>query len=460
VMDWWLKFLPAQGTASRDDKILNRDILLSKNKNAPDPEKTDDVMLWRRRLSRIFFLRKFFDYPISLSIETVKNLGIWRVFRMGIDYVWVRIFPRKPERNLEDFFINRFGKFLYQTFFEDYTKKVWGVPCSKIPSEWGAQRIKGLSVSRAIGHALRQIFSKKSGNDIRQKNTETSLIGQFFYPKLGPGQMWETVAAEIEKLGGEIHKNCRVDRIEFSEKSANKIFTQNKKDGAREFNSDLVFSSMPIKNLVQSFDTKISPEIRKISDGLVYRDFMTVGLLCDRLEISNQTNQPTVENIVPDNWIYIQERDVKIGRLQIFNNWSPYLVADPKKVWIGLEYFCTEGDELWKTPDKKFVQFAIEELEKIGIVNKKFVQDSVVIRQPKAYPAYFGTYDRFSELRKYLDGIENLFPIGRNGMHQYNNQDHSMLSAMVAVDQIISGEINREEIWSINVEKEYHEKKS
>jgi protoporphyrinogen oxidase len=216
---------------------------------------------------------------------------------------------------------------------------------------------------------------------------------------------------------------------------------------------------MPVKNLINSMGNKVPASVKEVSDGLQYRDFITVGLLLNKLKIENGTKIPTLKNLVPDNWIYVQERDVKVGRLQIFNNWSPYMVSDINKVWIGLEYFCNEGDELWNMSDDKFIRFAIEELHKIDIIDKKEVIDSTIIRVPKTYPAYFGTYSRFNEIRNFTDTFENLFLIGRNGMHKYNNQDHSMLTAITAVSNIISGEKSKDNIWDINTEEDYHEKK-
>ncbi|MCK4654140.1 MAG: NAD(P)/FAD-dependent oxidoreductase, partial [Candidatus Cloacimonetes bacterium] len=429
VMKWWQKILPLQGAPSKDDLMLDRKIPLSKEKNSPDPQKQDNVMLIRSRLSRIFFLRKFFDYPISINLQTFKNLGFLRIIKIGMSYIKARLFRIKNEKNLEDFFINRFGKELYLTFFKDYTEKVWGVPCNKIKPEWGAQRIKGLSISKAIIHALKNIFSKDASID--QKKTETSLIEQFMYPKYGPGQLWEKVAGLIEKKGGEVNLNQRVVGIETNNDKIISVTIHNEKnDKELKVEGDYFFSTMSVKDLIKSMGDQVPKEVRKISAGLIYRDFVTVGLLLEKMKIENETKHKTVNKIIPDNWIYIQERDVKVGRLQIFNNWSPYLVKDENKVWIGLEYFCSEGDELWEMTDENFSSFAIEEFCKIEMIKKEDVLDSVVIRMPKTYPAYFGSYDRFDVIREYTDKFENLFLIGRNGMHRYNNQDHSMLTAI------------------------------
>ena len=458
VMKWWQNVLPLQGAPSKDDLMLNRKIPLSKDNNAPDPQKQNEVMLVRSRLSRIFFLRKFFDYPISLNLKTLQNLGLLRIIRIGWSYLTIRFFSIKKEKTLEDFFINRFGKELYLTFFKDYTEKVWGVSCSKIKPEWGAQRVKGLSITKAIIHALKNIFSKDKSLD--QKKTETSLIEQFLYPKYGPGQLWEKVAELISEKGGEVNLNQKVIGFETNNNQIISITIRNEKTGKEsKIEGDYVFSTMPVKDLIKSMGEQIPKEVKKVSEGLIYRDFVTVGLLLKKMKIKNETKFKTMNNIVPDNWIYIQERDVKVGRLQIFNNWSPYMVKDENNVWIGLEYFCNEGDELWCMADKDFAEFAIDEFYKINLIEKKNVLDSVVIRMPKTYPAYFGSYDKFNKIRKFTDKFENLFLIGRNGMHRYNNQDHSMLSAMIAVENITNNIKTKDNIWKVNTEEEYHERK-
>ncbi|MCK5050859.1 MAG: NAD(P)/FAD-dependent oxidoreductase [Candidatus Cloacimonetes bacterium] len=455
VMDFWQNVLPVQGKRSKDDIALGRKTLLSNEANAPDPEKDDNVMLVRGRLSRIFFLRNFFDYPISLNIDTFKNLGFIRIVRIGLSYIWSRIFKIKEEKTLEDFFINRFGKELYNTFFKDYTHKVWGRPCSEIKPEWGAQRIKGLSISKAVFHAIKSIFKKD--DSIHQMKTETSLIEQFMYPKFGPGQLWEELARKIKAKGGRIHLNCEVTGFASSQNEITSVTVRDSKRGkSKEEKADYFFSTMPVKDLINSMND-VPTKVIEIANGLIYRDFITVGLLLKKLRIKNQTKQKTINNIVPDNWIYIQERDVKVGRLQIFNNWSPYMVEDDDTVWIGLEYFCNEGDELWGMPDEEFTEFAISELEKIEIINKNDVLDSTVIRMPKTYPAYFGSYDKFNDIRDHVDKIENLFLIGRNGMHRYNNQDHSMLTAIEAVENVIHNVKTKDNIWNVNTEEEYHE---
>ncbi|MCL1955706.1 MAG: NAD(P)/FAD-dependent oxidoreductase [Fibromonadales bacterium] len=390
----------------------------SKNNWVMDWWKTiyGDMML-RPRLSRILYMRKFFDYPVSLNANTIKGLGLWRMAKIGTSYLKSSLFQIKKEKNLQDFMLNRFGKELYLTFFKDYTEKVWGIPCEQISAEWGAQRIKGLSIAKTIKHAL-------------FKNTkETSLIDEFLYPKLGPGDLWQRAADKVLEMGGEIKFNTKIEKLNLKE-------------------YDYVLSSMPIKDLINAMED-VPPNIKEIANGLVYRDFITVGLLLEKLEVGN----------IKDNWIYVQESDVKVGRLQIFNNWSEHLVKDKSKIWLGMEYFANEGDDLWNMSERVFSKFAISELEKIGMAKKENVLDSVVIKVPKAYPAYFGTYNKFGELKAWLDGIDNLFLIGRNGMHKYNNMDHSMLSAKEAVNAIRYGSKDKSAIWSVNSEEDYHEGK-
>jgi protoporphyrinogen oxidase len=423
----------------------------------PDP---DLVMLIRPRKSRIYYLRKFFDYPITLTATTLKNLGLARTFRVGMSYMKSRVSQITPEKSLEDFLINRFGRQLYLTFFKSYTEKVWGTPCHEISAEWGAQRIKGLSLTTAVKHFVKKALSgkPKGAGDVAQKGTDTSLIERFMYPKFGPGQLWEHVADLIREKGGEIHLGWKVDRIhcevEGDVKRVVSIDAVNAKGQRQTFAGDYFFSTMPMRELVEAMDAPVPANVREVSEGLQYRDFITVGLLADKLKVHEPDG-----GLLKDTWIYVQEPDVILGRLQIFNNWSPYLVADPSKVWIGLEYFCYDTDELWKMPDEELKKFAISEVAKIGILNAEDVLDGHVVRVPKTYPAYFGTYERFEELREFTDGFENLFLVGRNGMHKYNNQDHSMLTAMTAVDGIVAGHVDKAALWDINTEQEYHEEK-
>jgi protoporphyrinogen oxidase len=455
VMDWWTALMPiaAENGASSAQAISYQ----SKQRVVETGEGNGDadlVMLVRPRKSRIYFLRSFFDYPLALNGKTLGQLGLMTTVKIGLSYLYARLFPRKQENTLEDFLINRFGRELYLTFFKSYTEKVWGVPCDHISAAWGAQRIKGLSLRTAIAHFLRQTFGKGSSQDIAQKKTETSLIEKFLYPKYGPGQLWEHVADLVTNGGGEVRLGSRVDRLHVVGGRIASVEAVHANGERETIAADYVFSTMPIRELIRSLDTPVPEPIREVADGLVYRDFITVGLLVDRLAVTEPDGSP-----LKDTWIYVQEPDVLVGRLQIFNNWSPYMVADPSKVWIGLEYFCYESDDLWKMADDALAAFAIAEVEKIGILKAKDVLDAHVVRVPKTYPAYFGTYDRFDELVEYMNRYENLFLVGRNGMHKYNNQDHSMLTAMTAVDNILAGNLDKAPLWKINTEQEYHEEK-
>ena len=421
--------------------------------------KLDDekVFLERERLSRIYYLRKFFDYPVALNANTIRNLGFFRIIKIGFSYVWAKLFPIRNEKSLEDFFINRFGKVLYRTFFKDYTEKVWGKSCAELSAEWGAQRIKGLSVTKVISHYIKSIFKSKN-QDISQKDKETSLIDRFLYPKLGPGQLWEYVAELVKNDGGEIYMNsefCKLNQID------NQRFIVNYKiDGnIKEIEADYVFSTTSVKNLINAM-SNVPENLQEIANGLLHRNFITVGLLLNKLSIKNQTKIKTINNLVPDNWIYMQESDVQMGRIQIFNNWSPFMVEDESKVWIGLEYFCDADDEMWNMPDDDFINMAVDELEKVGIIVKSELIDSTIIKMEDTYPVYFGTYEKFGDIREYLDRIENLYLIGRSGMHRYNNSDHSMLTAITAVKNICEGRKDKSNIWDVNTEQDYHEEKS
>jgi protoporphyrinogen oxidase len=459
VMNWWLDILPLQGAPARDDILLGRNISLSEKPKAPDPEKADKVMLVRQRLSRIFFLKKFFNYPLSLGVNTICSLGLLRIVKITFSYIRTRIFPITPEKSLEDFFINRFGRELYLTFFKDYTQKVWGIPCDQIAAEWGIQRVKGLSISRAIKHALKSIFSRDGS--MSQKDTETSLIGRFFYPKYGPGQMWEEVSGIVRANGGELYLNHKVIGLKSKDSMITEAQVRNEVTGEiMKIGADYFFSTMPVVDLIDALGNHVPEAVRQVAHGLSYRDFITVGLLLKKLRIKSQSKIKTVNDIIPDHWVYIQEPGVQVGRIQIFNNWSPYMVKDENTVWVGLEYFCNEGDRMWTMSDESMKEFAIKELIRIGFIHREDVMDSTVIRMPKTYPAYFGSYNRFDVIRDYTDGFENMFLIGRNGMHKYNNMDHSMLSAMVAVDNIINNVKSKENLWQLNTEQQYHEQKS
>lgn len=466
VMEWWLHILPMEDTHEDLVRIQyqNKTRLVDTRQVETAAGDEDKVMLVRGRLSRIYFLRQFFSYPVTLSVQTLRGLGLWRTIRIFFSYMSSRISPRRAEKSLEDFFINRFGKELYRTFFKDYTEKVWGIACSEISADWGAQRIKGLSVIKAVQHALKQMANKKkagAAGGISQKETETSLIERFLYPKYGPGQMWEEVARLVQARGGLLHMKHEVQEILTEGDRVKALRVCDLSNGeVREVPCDYFFSTMPVKQLLTHMQPAAPDNVRQVAEGLLYRDFITVGLLMKKLKIRHDRSQPaSVANTVKDNWIYIQERSVKVGRLQIFNNWSPFMVADPDHVWIGMEYFCNEGDPLWSMDDEALKKLAIDELASIDVIDKADVADSTVLRMEKAYPAYFGTYDRFDTLTTYTDMFKNMFLIGRNGMHKYNNSDHSMLTAMTAVDNIIAGITDKKNIRDINTEMEYHEEK-
>ena len=450
VSDLWHEIMPLQGQPSIDDKILNRNIPLVEN--GPDPEKEDVVMLKRHRVSRIYFLKKFFDYPISMKPRTFANMGFGRTLKAGFGYIGSCIHKRK-EKSLEDFYINRFGKPLYQLFFESYTEKLWGVHPSKLSADWGAQRVKGLSLSKAFWNAITKPFRKKN------KKVETSLIEQFEYPKYGPGQLYTLLAESLTKKGVNIIYNSEVNKIVLNDNHQIKEVIC--KDG-KSYEADYFVSSMPIKDLFMALGNEVvDPSAYDTAVNLPYRDFITVGLLLDKLKIKNKTKIATINDIVPDTWIYVQERDVTMGRMQLFNNWSPYMVKDPlNTVWMGLEYFCSEGDEMWNASDVDFINMAIDELVRMGIIESKDnVLDATRLKVKKAYPAYFGSYDHFDLVRKELDNISNLYCVGRNGQHRYNNMDHSMLTGLIAADYIKEGNTDKTALWEVNTEKEYHETK-
>jgi protoporphyrinogen oxidase len=420
VNDFWLNILPLENQS---------------------PPQVDQTMLVCQRKSRIYFLKKLFDYPLNLNLATLKRLGWKRTIKITFSYLKSLIRPIKPEKNLEDFFINRFGRELYQTFFQAYTEKLWGKTCQEISPEWGTQRVKGVSIISAIKHALGL-----------NKTVETSLIETFLYPKLGPGQMWETVAQKIISLGGKIITPATATTIYASANQIAAVGISHHSGRQEKLTADYFFSSMPVKDLVAALEPPAPPEIKNIAAGLCYRDFLTVGLLLKKIRLEEKNGE-----LIRDNWLYIQEPGVKLGRVQIFNNWSPYLVANPNTVWLGLEYFCSVGDDLWIKSDAEVIKLAQVELEQIGFITEDDILTATVARMEKAYPAYFGSYNQFPKLQKYLDRFTNLFPIGRNGLHKYNNQDHSMLTAMTAIDNIINNRPDKSNIWAVNTEKDYHE---
>jgi protoporphyrinogen oxidase len=500
VRDWWFSLLPVQSQenlnfvteswSSINDANREIEYLLPNNLSsvddsttsikekkrfkrviepAPHPDMSDEVMLSRNRLSRIFHNNCFFPYPLSISPSVVSRLGFVNSISIFVSYLYAHVFPRSDEKYLDSFFINRFGKRLYETFFKDYTEKVWGVPCSQIQADWGAQRIKGLSLKKALWQALKDMFSKKSIGT--QQERETSLINHFYYPKLGPGQMWEVAAKRITDAGGDILKKHNVSELYLENNKVSSALVTDSEGAQKKQACDYFFSTMPLKELVGIISPPPPAEVQEIASNLVYRDFMTVGLLLKKLHVRPKANnrlfskvfncfreKPLPLTTLPDNWIYIQDGVVRVGRVQIFNNWSPYLVADPENtVWLGLEYFVNIGDDLWNMKDEDMIELGISEMEKIGFIQRNDFLDGCVLRVPKAYPAYFGSYKQLSTVYDYFNTIPNLFLIGRNGLHRYNNQDHSMMTAMLAVDLIESNKSDKKIIFECNIDSDYQE---
>ena len=463
VNAWWDKMLPMQGAPTYDDIVLKREMPVKKG--GPDPEKEDRVMLTRHRVSRILFDDKFYDYPISLKPETFKNFGFLTTIKVGFSYLG-SVFHKLPESNLENFYINSFGRKLYSMFFEYYTENLWGRHPSEIDASWGAQRTKGLSIFGIIKDFFGKLFK------VKNRKVNTSLIEQFKYPKLGPGELWDVTADEVTKLGGKIIKKAKVTKIHKNENNVitgiTYVETKRMEDGTYEpipgtektVEGDYFISSMPVRDLVGGMNDVPENEAR-IAKGLPYRDYMTLGVLVPKLKLKNLTDIKTIQNIVPDCWVYVQDRKVKLGRFQIYNNWSPYMIKDIEHtVWVGLEYFVNEGDEYWKMTEDEFAKLGIEEMIKLGLIDSKDeVLDYHMEKVKKAYPAYFDTYDEMDTLVDYLKKIDNLYCVGRNGQHRYNNIDHSMVTSFETAKAIISGNSNKDAIWSVNTEQEYHETK-
>ena len=449
VNEWWDNMLPMQGAPTYDDIVLKREMPV--HKGGPDPEKEDRVMLTRHRVSRILFDTKFYDYPISLKPETFKNFGVLTTLRVGFSYLG-SMFHKLPEDNLENFYINCFGRKLYSMFFEYYTENLWGRHPSEIDASWGAQRTKGLSIMGILKDFFGKLFK------VKNRKVNTSLIEEFKYPKLGPGQLWDVTAAEVEKLGGTIIKNAKVTKIHKNAENKLTGVTYVKDGKEVQVDGDYVISSMPVKDLVGGMND-VPAEPARIAKGLPYRDYMTLGVLVPKINLVNKTNIKTINNIVPDCWVYVQDRNVKLGRFQIYNNWSPYMIKDLEHtVWIGLEYFVNEGDEYWNMTEEEFAKIGVNEMIKLGLIDSPdVVLDVHMEKVKKAYPAYFDTYDEMDKLVDYLSSIENLYCVGRNGQHRYNNIDHSMVTSFEAVKNILTGSKDKKNIWSVNTEQEYHE---
>ena len=451
VMDWWRNVLPvARPAGARGDTHLayqGQQRLLGAGQVTAS-EADDNVLLVRNRQSRIYFGGNFFDYPLKPGLDLVRKMGVGRCLQFAGSYVGAAASPIRPERTLEDFFINRFGRQLYLQFFKDYTEKVWGVPCRDISADWGAQRIKSLSIGSAAKQALKKLVTGQTDTQ------HTSLIESFLYPKYGPGQMWEAAAREFERLGGQLLRGLRVDEIHREDRRITRVLARDDRGQRLAFDASAVVSTMPIRELAQALRPAADAPALAIASGLEYRDFITVGLLYRRMsaKVSGKARH------VNDNWIYIQEPGVKVGRVQVFNNWSPHMVADPDTVWLGLEFFARDDDDLWALGDDALKALAMREMQQLGLADEAELLDATVLRQPKAYPGYFGAaFQRFDELRGWLDGLDNLYLCGRNGMHRYNNQDHSMLSARLAAQAIMNHGAGREAIWAVNIDDDYHE---
>jgi protoporphyrinogen oxidase len=450
VLDWWLRLLPLAPEAHAAAATLRLAYRGAERALADAPACADGAMLVRPRLSRIYFGAEFFDYPLKPNLANARKLGWLRCAGYGASYLRALAFPRRPVRNLEDFFVNRFGERLYRQFFESYTEKVWGVPCAMLSAEWGAQRVKSLSIGSALGHALLRRLGLADA-----RAAPTSLIEHFLYPKYGPGQLWETVGARVQRQGVRLELDAPVVGLEHRDSRVRALHVRRADGRIERCEAQAVVSTMPLRDLVLALAPGAPSALAEIAAGLQYRDFIVVGLLLRRLRPSAAGAGPL--NLVPDTWIYVQEPGVKLGRLQVLNNWSPYLVRDPQTVWLGLEYFCSEGDALWSLSDAGLLELGMAELERLRLAEPADRLDGTVVRVPKAYPAYHGSYGRFGELRAYLDSFENLFPVGRNGMHRYNNQDHSMLAARAAVQSILRGAADKAPIWGVNIGDDYHE---
>lgn len=450
VMNWWSSLMPVDAAVANGQLALQyqgqqRTALPAGTQLSGTVAET--VMLLRSRLSRIYYNRQFFDYPLKLNLQSLRKLGAYKTVTFGFSYVRAKSSPIRPERSLEDFLVNRFGRRLYRQFFKEYTEKVWGVPCSEISAEWGAQRIKSLSVAKAIWHAARAAVGLGP-----KKAAQTSLIESFLYPKYGPGQMWETAAERFVEQGGTLLMGSTASSIEIAGERARSVTVRRQDGQSRTLECTHLISTMPIKDLIAASEPAWPASVVETARNLAYRDFITVGLLY---------RNEALPRPLADNWIYIQEPGVNVGRVQVFNNWSPHMVAEPGTVWLGLEFFCKETDPLWQLEDADLKALAHREMVMIGLIEADQPLDSVVIRVPKAYPGYFGdAYQNFDTIREAVDQVENLFLIGRNGMHRYNNQDHSMLTAKEAAAQIASGKIDKSRIWDINIDDDYHEEKA
>ena len=452
VMRWWFNILPIRNSEKNIvTSYQNKQSSIDTTNYIDDS--AEDFFEVRPRKSRIFYRRRFFDYPVKFNLNTLLSFGILKSLRIGMSLIYIRFFPIKNEKNLEDFYINRFGKELYLTFFKDYTKKVWGTECRNLSAEWGRQRIKDVSLRKMIRHQLRSILSPaKQG--IGNKEVEQSLTEYFLYPPKGPGQLWAKVVNELDKSRVDVQFNTEVLHFDINDHLVSKVHYRDSYGVVQEQRFDAIFSTMPLKHVFRGFGNQVDPAIRHTATNLPYRDFLIVGLLLKRLKPESDNDKLT------DNWLYIQDKGVKVGRIQLFHNWSSSMIKDPSLRWVGAEYFLNADEPLWTRKDSGVIELAKRELTQIGLIDPEDVVDATVVRMPKAYPRYSGVYHQMPQVRKYINSLLNFYPMGRNGMHKYNNQDHSMLSAKRSVDHFLYSNFDKELIWETNTDQSYQEQGS
>jgi protoporphyrinogen oxidase len=428
VLQWWSEMLPFDLSGGEDIGYQSRSrSLAGAGVRRAEPGAAAAFRV-RPRRSRILFEGRLYEYPLRPGLDLLRGLGVRRAALFAASFLAAQLSPGAEPRNLEEFFVARFGRRLYESFFKSYTEKVWGRRCDEIGAEWGAQRVKSLNLLRA----------------------RATLEERFLYPDRGPGQLWEEAARRVAAGGGEIRLGRCVTGLELEGGRVRAARVRDLAAGAEErVPCDLFFSSMPVRDLIAAMGPSVSAPARAAAAALEYRDFLTVGLQVERLRAPG--------GLLPDTWIYVHDPSVRLGRIQIYDNWSPAMSGGGGGAWLGLEYFCREGDALWTMDDAALGRLAAEELERLGLADASAARFSAVARAPKAYPAYWGGYERFADIRAFVDGIENLYLIGRNGMHRYNNQDHSMLSAMAAVEHCAGAGGGREAIWAVNADDEHHE---
>ena len=446
VKEIWDRFMPLQGAYAKDDLLLQKNFLL--NKNGPDPECKDAVMLRRDRCSRIIYDGKFFSYPLSFSFETIRKLGILKTFYFGIGLLWVKIFRRKGD-NLECFLQNHFGLTLYKDIFRGYTVKSWGRDPSNISNASGVQRIVGISILKAVVGVLCSIFHVRLKPRHKNGALPINEVLEFYYPKLGSGNMWELMASEVTAMGGEIHFNEEVTGIHIEEGKVVSAYTRGIKNSI-EWIADYVISTLAIKDLFEAFDNRkeIPEDIYSAAVNLPYRDFISVTLVVKQLKIKNNTEIPTINGIIPDCWSYVYNEKVRTNRFNIFNNFSPYIVPNwPDHVVIGMEYFSSVGDDIWVRSDEELVEMAALEAEELGLIDKKELLYGISTKCQKAYPGYFESYMNFDQIKAHISKLENLYCAGRNGQHKYFDMDQAMFSAMKCVEGIRTG--NKDLMWDV-----------